>query len=382
VKNKSNIHVLHTLSGLHVAGVGRLLLQNIKALRKLDVTSTICYMIPNHGLRDEYLSSGFDPICLQYSSRKSALFTLSGLVRLIRRKNVSVIHTNHLLDRNLAVLAGGLTRTPVVTTFHDTAGREQKLQSRSRANLALDSFLYRRRLSAIIAVSQAAADTAVEAYGLTPENIRVIYSGVDTRDHDSDRGVERDPLLRESLSLTGAFPVLLNVARLHPMKGQRYLIPMMTKLREPWPDARLLIAGQGELRGELQTLIDAMNLQDHIMLLGRRSDVPDLMRAADVFVFPSLSEGLGMAVIEAMASGLPVVAADAGPLREVVIHRQTGVLVTPRDPNALAEGVAHILEGDHVANYGLASKARVQSTFNSMTTASEMKSVYKVCCSR
>jgi glycosyltransferase involved in cell wall biosynthesis len=133
-----------------------------------------------------------------------------------------------------------------------------------------------------------------------------------------------------------------NVARLAEQKGQRTLLEAAPLVLERHPEARFAIAGEGELRAELEAL--AAPLGDRATLLGERDDVPDLLASFAVFAFPSQFEGLCLAVIEAQAAGVPVVATPVGGIRETVVEGETGWLVPPRDPRALADRIAWVLD--------------------------------------
>jgi glycosyltransferase involved in cell wall biosynthesis len=133
-----------------------------------------------------------------------------------------------------------------------------------------------------------------------------------------------------------------NVARLAEQKGQRTLLEAVPFVLERHPESRFAIAGEGELRRELESL--AAPLGDRAVLLGARDDVPDLLASFAVFAFPSLYEGLCLAVIEAQAAGVPVVATPVGGIRETVVDGETGWLVPPRDPRALADRIVWVLD--------------------------------------
>ncbi len=133
-----------------------------------------------------------------------------------------------------------------------------------------------------------------------------------------------------------------NVARLAEQKGQRDLIAAAPHVLERHPDVRFVVAGEGELRDELERLAEPLG--DRFTFLGAREDVPDLLASFDVFAFPSRFEGLCLAVIEAQAAGVPVVATPVGGIRETVVEGETGWLVEPRDVEALAERISWCLD--------------------------------------
>jgi glycosyltransferase involved in cell wall biosynthesis len=152
---------------------------------------------------------------------------------------------------------------------------------------------------------------------------------------DVDRFAAGTPVLRDG-RLIG------NVARLAPQKGHRYLLEAAPAVLERHPDARFVIVGDGELRSELERR--AAPLGDRVVFLGARGDVPDLLASFDVFAFPSLYEGLCLAVIEAQAAGVPVVATPVGGIRETVRDGETGFLAPPGDARALAERIVYCLD--------------------------------------
>ena len=149
--------------------------------------------------------------------------------------------------------------------------------------------------------------------------------------------------IHEELWLPHGAPVIGNVAALVPHKGQKHLIEAAALVERHEPDARFVIAGEGELRASLEHQIKHLGLEKHVLLAGFRPDVLSLHKAFDVFVMSSVSEGLGTSILDAMASGRPVVATTAGGIPEVVQDGKTGILVPPRDHEAMADAIVRLL---------------------------------------
>jgi glycosyltransferase involved in cell wall biosynthesis len=192
----------------------------------------------------------------------------------------------------------------------------------------------------------------------------VVYTSETDRSRDGRRllrthvvplAVDLDRLLAVTPS-PHAGAVVGNVARLVEQKGHRDLLAALARV----PDARLVLVGEGPLRPELERLAASLGIGERVEFLGHRDDVPELLAGFDVFAFPSLFEGLCLAVIEAQAAGVPVVATPVGGIRETVIDGQTGLLVPPHDPAALAAGIARLLADPEEARR-LARAARAQS---------------------
>jgi glycosyltransferase involved in cell wall biosynthesis len=189
---------------------------------------------------------------------------------------------------------------------------------------------------------------------------QVIYTSESDRRRDGrqhahviELGIDLDRFARGRPVLDGV--VVGNVARLAEQKGHRDLIAAAPAVLERHPDARFVVAGDGELRAELEAL--ARPLGERFRFLGERGDVPDLLASFDVFAYPSRFEGLCLAVIEAQAAGVPVVATPVGGIVENVVDGATGLLVPPNDPTALADRILRILEDPELGR-ALAERAR------------------------
>lgn len=188
---------------------------------------------------------------------------------------------------------------------------------------------------------------------------------------DLDRFGSAKPALRQEASLVG------HVARLAEQKGQRYLLEAAALVVARRPDTRFVLVGDGELRDELEAQARSLGLGDHVQFTGARADVPELLASFDVFAFPSLFEGFCVAVIEAQAAGVPVVATPVGGIRETVVHGETGLLVPPRDPAALAEAIVRLLDSPDEARR-LAGEARrqVRERFSETRMVEETLTLY------
>lgn len=184
-------------------------------------------------------------------------------------------------------------------------------------------------------------------------------SGLST--HVIELGIDLDRFGSGRRVLDRDGPLVGTVARLAEQKGQRYLLEAAALL----PEARFAIAGDGELRDQLETRARELGVAGRVEFLGARDDVPDLLASFDVFAFPSLYEGLCLAVIEAQAAGVPVVATPVGGIRETVIQGETGLLVPPRDAEALAAGIRRLLDDrEEASRLAGEAKRRVRECFS------------------
>lgn len=227
-------------------------------------------------------------------------------------------------------------------------------------------------LDRLVCVSEAARASFADA-GVGPDLLAVVRNGIEPRRARHDRAS-----VRGALGLEARDRVVLTVARLAEQKDHRTLLAAVPSVLAGEPDVRFLWVGAGPLGQVLREAIGRERLDGRILLLGQRDDVPDLLAAADVFALPSRFEGLPLAVLEAMAAGLPVVAARAPGTAEVVEHGRTGFLVEPGDPEGLAGALALVLaDPDQAAAFGAAGSARVAAEFGAARMAEETFSLYR-----
>lgn len=212
--------------------------------------------------------------------------------------------------------------------------------------------------SRIITVSQALKDDLVKNYNIKPEKITPIYNGIDLNrfTHLPSRSQ-----VRKQYGIGSAAVVIGTVARMAPQKGLNYLIEAIPMISRPdggtHPETTFIIAGDGPLRPELERLAEVKGLRDKVRFPGYIHDIAEILACFDIFVIPSIAEGLSITTIEAMAAGLPVVASRVGGLAELVSDGVTGLLVEPRDPAALAQAIKTLVnDRENAVQLGLNGK--------------------------
>jgi glycosyltransferase involved in cell wall biosynthesis len=222
-----------------------------------------------------------------------------------------------------------------------------------------------RRASRIVAITQALARFQVERVGLPAEKIEVIHYGLD--DLPAAWGVNpHDDLPHDA-------QVLLAVCRLEPQKGVDVAVRALPEIRDRRPGAVLVVLGEGPQRAELEELARSLDVPVH--LPGRVPDVAAWLRRADVLLHPARWEGFGLALLEAMLASLPVVATKVSSIPEIVADRETGILVAPDNPTALASAVLRVL--DDPSGYGKAGQVRARAEFSVERMTSRTLSVYE-----
>jgi glycosyltransferase involved in cell wall biosynthesis len=303
-------------------------------------------------IRDRWLGAtlrgrGVPVTILRYASHRFAV-TLRDLVKLIRARGVAVLHTHEFFMNTLGLMASRLTGVPFVATVH---GRNY-YSDRARRRIAYR--LIGRFAGRLVTVSEANKRFLAERVGIPPRRVQVIPNGVPLDDKAS---AAARSALRESLGLNQDHAIIGTLGSLYPVKGHSYLIDAAPAILGRFPQAVLLIVGQGGLREELEADAARLGIAARVRFLGHREDVHDLLSIYDIFVLPSLSEGMPLALLEAMAAGLPAVASQVGGVTEVLEDRKTGFLVPPGDSRALADAIMTLLGNPPLANE-LAAAAR------------------------
>jgi glycosyltransferase involved in cell wall biosynthesis len=212
------------------------------------------------------------------------------------------------------------------------------------------------------------------ADGVEPERAVTVHEGIDLGRVDAAPRIN----LHEELWLPHHAPLVGNVAALVPHKGQRHLVESAALVVREVPDARFVIAGEGELRPGLERQIKDRRLEKHVLLAGFRPDVLSLHKAFDVFAMSSVTEGLGTSLLDAMACAKPIVATAVGGIPEVVVDGENGFLVPPRDAEAMAGAIVRLLTDDGLRRrMGDAGLARVRNRFSAERMVQETLDVYE-----
>lgn len=288
--------------------------------------------------------------------------TARKLARIVRENEIDVIHAHTSHAHMIACLTrwfGGRGRVVV----------SRRIDFAPRANL-FNRWKYRLP-DAFISVSKR-VDEVLAQYGVPQRKRHVVYSSIDLS------RVDVAPLSREVLGVPPDVPLLVSAGALVAHKDHATLIGAANILLKQGSDFRLLIAGEGPSRVDLERRIAGSSLAQRVQLLGHRGDVPALIRAADVYVSSSWSEGLGTSVLEALACQKPVVAADAGGVREMVLDGKTGWLVPNRDSVQLAAAIGQCLDCPEKARrYAEAGRALVENTFSVEKMVSGTIAVYQ-----
>ncbi len=298
--------------------------------------------------------------------RVAGLFDLFRLIREVRSEGAAVFHA-HLpwaLRCGPGLLAATLARVPAVVAtqqlFRGIGSTRQIIRNRLIA-AGVDRY---------IAVSSEMADMLRKKALLPRRKIVVIRNAVDLRRFREEPAGSGG----STLERFPGRPIVLTVARLDPQKGLGDLLAAAAQV----PDANFVIAGEGPDRERLEGTARSLGLDDRVRFLGHREDVPDLLKSCDVFVLPSLYEGFPLSVVEAMASGRPVIATAVGGTPEAVSDGENGLLIPPGDPSALAAAIRSVLSDPVLARrLGSAGRERAFRKFSAAEMVRQVVRLYE-----
>lgn len=291
---------------------------------------------------------------------------LKDLAAMLRRSNVDVVHGHEFTMALYGTAAARLIGKPAVITIHSAQYVSLALRRRFALSCAA------RSSHALVAVSSETARTLERRLWLRSGAVTTIHNGIVERPGRAD-GV------RDGIGACSDETLLLAVGNLYPVKGHPVLLDALQRLQADAPVRwRLVVAGRGRHKASLEERTAALGLGEHVRFLGHRDDVPDLLAAADVFVMPSLREGLPLAILEAMFAGKPIVASGVGGIPEAITSGEHGLLVPPSDPVALSEALRAVLADPALRlRLGEAARRRAQEEFRVEHMADRYERIYR-----
>ena len=362
--------VAHIIDSLQVGGAQKLLVTMAEVLYKHGDALSVMSLDDRQSPIQDQLQALDVPVF--NCGGRNKLFDPGRVLRIaryLRQKRFDVVHT-HLTHANiLGTVAGRLAGAPVVASLHNT---QLDRRQHSPFKEFLEITALRFGAQRVIAVGHVVEEAYRPYFGDKP--IAIVPNAVSPI---SALSPAARTAIRAALVGDPARPLLIAVGRLTPQKGYPDLLAAVDVLRRTYPAVALIIAGEGRLESEVQQQIGSMGLTDHVFLLGRRDDVPDLLAASDVYVSASLWEGLSVATLEAMAAGLPVVATQVGEVPRMVVAG-AGTIVAPQDPEALAQALASFLESPAKRQLvGATAKAHVARYYDANTWVQQLLALYR-----
>ncbi|HRV93205.1 MAG TPA: glycosyltransferase [Anaerolineae bacterium] len=351
------VKILYFITELNIGGAEKVL---VHLISKLDRTHfdpiVVCLYDGNGPIAAEIRALNVPVIDLNMRTRWDVT-AIRRFYQLVRREKPVIIHASLFHANVIGRLVGRMAGVPLIITCRQNisiGGRWREQINRLTASWD----------DKVVAVCELAREAELEHAGVAQEKVVTIYNTIDPTVFHNDHRPKKSNI-RNELGIPPDLLLIGSVGRLHPQKGLSYLLEATAQLKKQSPvDFRLLVVGDGQLRDDLIAQSRTLGIADRTIFAGARTDVPDILGELDIFAFPSLWEGLPLALLEAMAAGLPVVATAVGGTPEVVQNGQTGILVPPGDHQSLAIALERLItEPDLRLKMGQAGLNRIQQAF-------------------
>jgi len=291
----------------------------------------------------------------------------------LRKIKPDILHTHLIHADTFGVPAGRLARVPAIIT-----GRHNDNEFRKRSLIKAVNNMVWKRVKAGIVVSEALKQFLSEVENAPQDKLHVVNYGIEHQSMTPDEQTEARRALRNQLNLSEDTVLLGMACRLIEQKGVTYALQAMKQLVNDYPDCHLVIAGDGELREDLMIESSQMGLDKRVQFIGWQNDVPMMLAGLDIFLMPSLWEGFGLVMLEAMSKRLPVVGSHVSAIPEVVSHGETGILVPPKNPEALADALRILLDDRPLRTHmGLVGEDRLEQHFTAKHMTDKTLNIYQ-----
>lgn len=367
------IKILYLQPTLGVGGgAEELRLTILRYIDKEKYDIRLCCLAEKGGIGEEIEDLGFKVDVLGTSQRLFNVLSFFPILNYLKRNNFDVVQTclsvPNLYGRLAAIMAG----VPYIIS------EEHCYYERYNPYLGylfkfFDEMLSRHTYK-IITCSDAVKQRIAKEEKIDEDKFLTIHNAIDIEKFTINCSKKE---ARLTLGLDPGVPVIGFVSSLAQRKGHIYLLQAMRLIISAYPETKLLIAGQGPLRKELESFVEREDLHNSVCFLGLRRDVPLILKAMDIFVSPAIKEAFGINLIEAMYSGLPCVATNVGGIPEVVKDGLTGRLVPAKDPQALYQAVKELIDKPDLAEkYGAAGKRRVMEHFTADKYVKKLETLY------
>lgn len=381
---------MHLIEDLGPGGAERLLFVNLSRLDRGSFDGVVCHLYDDRSLhwKRPIEDLGYPVVSLKMASVRDLPRGVARLVRLLRRHRIDLLHT-HLLGANLVGrIAAAVARVPVVSSLHNPDYEpevfiDNPLVSPRKVSMLrwLDRATCRLARPEFVAVSRYVKQSADRQLGISSERATVIYNAIDPvvfkGSHETAAAAR---LLRTELGLASGDPVVLCVARLDPQKGLRYLIEALPAVVQQFPRVAALFVGAGTPATEsgLLALAERLQVRSHVHFAGAKPDVRPYLELCDVFVLPSLYEGMGISLVEAMAMERPCVATRTSAMPEVVADGVSGLLVPPASSTELAAAICRLLSDAGLrARMGAEGRRIALERFDIARNVGQLEALYR-----
>ena len=360
------INILHLIATLEVGGAEKQLASLVKRIDRTRYNPTVCCLVKGGPFEKEFREAGIRYFVLgkQFKFDFTVIFKL---ISLIRQEKPDILHTWMFTSNSFGRITGIIARVPIIISS------EMCIDIwKNRFHFFLDSLLS-YFTARIVCVSEGVKEFYREHTFIPHGKLITIYNGVETVG-ETNIVVEKK---KKEFGLRHENIVITTIGRMAQQKGIKYLLYAVPKVIENVPEARFLIVGEGREKEKLENILCNLNIHEYVIMSGLRADVKEILSFTDIFVLPSLFEGLPNVIMEAMAARKPVIATRIHGSDELVVNNETGILVPPRNPGALVDAIINLLnDTERTRRMGIAGRKRVEKYFNVDSMVKKHENLY------
>lgn len=364
ITENKKINLLQVVNGFAIGGGELKLLELVKELtrkRSGKFNVVVCSVGQGGPLQPQFEALGI-PVYVIEKKNKFDITQVFRLCKIIKSEKIDIVQTTLFYADVIGALAAKLTGVDAVVSWDTVSHPPDSIENKLRHKLSYQFCM--KFVKKIVAVSGAVKNFLMEERSITPDKIDIIHYGIDLNLFKSTNGFINLGK-KEELGVSKEKIIIGTVARLEEQKGHKYLIQAAPEIIKKFPEVMFVFAGDGTHRTELESQVKELGLNENFQFLGFRQDVKELLYTFDIFVLPSLFEGLPNVVLEAMASSRPVVASAVDGTPEVIVHEKSGLLVPPKSPEALSKAILNLLEReDQGETVGRMARARIEEAFS------------------
>lgn len=363
----ARVKIIHVTLSLNIGGLENLVLKLLSKIDREKYIPHVCTMTANSDLVDEFLAND---VCVHVLEKREGIdWSLSFRLRdLFRQLGVDIVHTHNIAPYLYATIGAKMAGVPVVihTEHSNLFSHQKRLMSAER--------VFSKVTDAIISDSEKVTAQLISGQKIDPNKVKTIINGIDTDSFAESARIN----LSAKIGIPEEHKVVGIVARLVPVKNHKMLLESFSLIKQKLKRVNLVIVGDGPLRGELESYAKTLGIAEYVTFLGNRRDVPELMSAFNLFALSSLDEGLSLTLLEAMSSGLPIVATEVGGNPEVVVCGETGFIVPSQNPAAFAQACVKLLSDDNLAlEMGRQGLERVRALYSIDKMTRSYEQVYE-----
>jgi len=364
---------MHLIDSYGLGGAGKLVFDITTRINKKRFDVFICSMGSKkdkieRDMREKLENCSVKTLTIDKIPNKQRIISIIKLAKILSKNKIDILHTHCPSPDFYGRISASLIRLNLVfSTIHNTQGYS----------------LWRERImknitTKYIAISEEVKEYALKTLRIPSRKVKIIYNGIDAENFTNCL-VKKEEKLKE-LGVNDYDKIVTTVGRVNEQKGHKFFVKAAELVLRKFPYTQFLIVGDTQLDKDLYNklikIIRNKNLESKIIFTGIRQDIPEILAVSDVFVLPSIYEGFALVTIEAAMAGLPIVGTDVGSIRQIVIDGENGLIVPPKDINALANGIIYILSGeDRAKKMGLKGN-KIAKKFTIEKTVSEYEKLY------